>query len=112
MTDVAQTEIHPETLKSLKEILPSLEEIVAEVDVAVEPGTAELMHAAVRKVADEMRKNFPGLDDLTLAAIAAWSAEKAHGLYHLYGHPSWEKETMAAALVAVDLAWSIRGEGA
>lgn len=100
MTDVAQTEIHPDTLAELKDQLPILRQIAADYDT-------NLLTQVVRQSADEMRRLFPGLDDLTLAAIAMWEAQKAHGLLHIYQHPSWEKEMVAAALVAVDLSWSL-----
>ena len=101
MNDVAQTEIHPDTLAELKAQLPVLQAIAADY------GTDDLA-PMVRASADEMRKVFPGLDDLTLAAICLWEAQKAHVLLHEYRHESWEKEMVAAALVALDLAWSIR----
>lgn len=99
--DVAQTEIHPDTLKMLKDGIPALRDITAHIDL-------DPLALYVRESADDMRKMFPGLDDLTLAAICLWEASKAHALLHEYGHESWEKEMIAAALVALDLAWSIR----
>lgn len=101
MTDVAKTEIHPDTLAELKNNLPVLEGIAAEFDI-------DQLAPVVRQCADEMRNMFPGLDDLTLAAFALWQSQKAHSLMHLYGQESWEKETVAAALVALDLSWQLR----
>lgn len=99
--DVAKTEIHPDTLKMLKSQIPALRAIADEYDT-------ELLAPVVRRAADQMRQMLPGLDDLTLASIATWEAQKAHDLLHLYQHESWEKEMVAAALVALDLSWSIR----
>lgn len=101
MTDVAQAEIHPDTLAMLKEQIPVLRDITDHID-------PDELAPILRQSADEMRKMFPGLDDLTLAAICLWEASKAHGLLHTYQHPSWEKEMIAAALVALDLSWAIR----
>lgn len=66
MTDTATRQpVHPVTLRNLQGRLTSLRGL-AGMAPSGEDEDADLLHAA-----DETRENFPGLDDLTLAAVIA-----------------------------------------
>lgn len=65
-----KTTIHPHTLDYLKTQLPTLQSLAKVATEIVAPNSKHIK-AAVQ----ELRDLFPGLDDLTLAAFAAYRAE-------------------------------------
>lgn len=102
MSDSTTTTCHPETVAWLKESLPDL--LLLAKSASDIPDIGKFVTVA----SDETRKRFPGLDDLTLAAIHADRAEIMAMLTLEDRNPSFVSPAVTDALVACDLAWEIR----
>jgi|SRR5215469_1312530 len=109
MTTPAQTpdspepplsEVHPATLEKLKQSLPGLRDFLQRIS---KPSRPEDIQAA----ANEVRLNFPGMDDLTLAAVCAWAAEGAIGFYQTSFDPEHISVACTYTEIALGLAWSL-----
>jgi hypothetical protein len=93
-------EVHPDTLKALKTALPAMEALASLVDGDYSSATAE--------AADELRRNFPGVDDLALAAFAVYTAQVEVQTAKQYGSLEALGGAAAYASMALELAKSIR----
>jgi hypothetical protein len=97
--EIVPPDIHPATLEMLKATLPAIKSL----NKAFPPGRPQLRNDA----ADELRQNFPALDDLTLAAFCAYYAMSSVAFAKSSG--SFEHMHTAAtfAVLAACFAWSL-----
>jgi hypothetical protein len=94
------TEIHPGTLKALKASLPGMGILAELVTGDYENDT--------REAVAELRQNFPGIDDLTLAAFSAYVAQVEAETAKTWGSLEALGGAAAYASMALELAKSIR----
>jgi hypothetical protein len=95
------TEIHEDTLKALKGSLAGMEKLSTLLDIAP-------VEDDVRLACGELRGNFPGLDDLTLAAFCTYVASVEFESAKEYRNIEALGGAAAYAAMALELAKSIR----
>lgn len=84
--------VHPDTLERLKGELPGVRTLAT---LFGPPGNDESVTEAV----DELRQNFPGVDDLTLAAFLAYNVNVGN----MAGQDSLEMLAMAVSFAQMAL---------
>jgi hypothetical protein len=100
-------EIHPHTREILEQSLPGVKLF----DNFLKEAFPHLRHASedgsVNDAVDELRRTFPGLDDLTLAVMCCYMNSAAAHLYRMAGDLSALTMAASYADMALALAWSL-----
>ena len=102
MTDQPTSICDEATRQKVKESLPGMRELVTML--------SDSDPEKVRNASDELRKNFPGVDDLTLAAFCCYNV--GFMMHIAASHGSLELATLGISFaeMAVDLAWEVRDD--
>ena len=105
--DIPTATCPPELAEKIKHDLPALAHIVSHVPLK-EGLEAHQKH--IGNAADEMRRAFPHLDDLTLAAICTMNAHLAQNDYIDSPTVRNLSRICSHAEMAIALAWELTGE--
>lgn len=95
-------EVHENTLTALRAELPAIKRLAG---LVPNPDVTEVQEAA-----DELRQNFPGLDDLTLAAFCTYIARVEYTTAREFASVEALGGAAAYASMAVELAGSLKAE--